>query len=185
MLLGLPIALLLTAQTAAGTSSPPASSNPTAAEQAVKAARDDCQAGRQDPNSREIVICAQRQDGYRLNPDIMEARREVRRDAGRPKTPAEKRAISDCGIGNAPCASAGINLIAAGIAAATMAERLAQGKEIGSMFETEPHPDEYHLYLQAKHRREAEEAEAAAEKAKAKAQAEGAAADDANGSARR
>jgi len=56
-----------------------------------------------------------------------------------------------------------------------MAKRLAEGKEIGSMFETTPQPDEYHLYLAAKQRREEREAQeraaalAAAAKAKAKA----------------
>ena len=61
---------------------------------------------------------------------------------------------------------------------ATMAKRLAEGKEIGSMFETMPQPDEYHLYLAAKQRREEREAQeraaalAAAAKAKAKAAAD-------------
>jgi hypothetical protein len=49
-----------------------------------------------------------------------------------------------------------------------MAKRLAEGKEIGSMFKTDPHPTEYQLYLMAKARREQSEAEeAAAAKAKA------------------
>jgi hypothetical protein len=47
-----------------------------------------------------------------------------------------------------------------------MAERLAKGQEIGSMFVTDPHPSEYQLYQMAKARREAEEAEKAAAKAK-------------------
>jgi len=54
------------------------------------------------------------------------------------------------------------------LTAAQMAGRLAAGKEIGSMFLTDPHPSEYQLYQAAKARREAEEAEQAA-KAKAKA----------------
>ena len=173
MPVGLSLALLLTAQ-ASGAAPQPAQPVPTSAEKAVEAAKAECGGQNQDPNARDIVICAQRQEGYRLNPDIMEARREIRRDPGRLKTPGEKRAISDCGVGNATCQSAGINLVAAAITAGTMAARLAQGKEIGSMFVTDPHPDEYHLYLQAKHRREAQEALAAAEAAKAKAQAEAA-----------
>jgi hypothetical protein len=49
-----------------------------------------------------------------------------------------------------------------------MAKRAAEGKEIGSMFKTDPHPTEYQLYLMAKARREQREAEeAAAAKAKA------------------
>lgn len=82
----------------------------------------------------------------------------------------------DCArIGPAGCFTAGINLVAAAITAATMAERLAKGEPIGDMFITDPHPDEYHLYLAAKQRREAREAEAAA-KAKARAAAAAAAA---------
>ena len=66
--------------------------------------------------------------------------------------------------------AAGINLIGAALTAAEMAKRLAAGKEIGSMFETEPNPSEYQLYQQARHEREAREAQKAAE-AKAKAAA--------------
>ena len=43
------------------------------------------------------------------------------------------------------------------------------------MFETDPHPSEYQLYLVAKARREAAEAEKAAKKAKAAAEAKEAA----------
>lgn len=177
MVVGIPVALLLTAQSAAGTAQP-APAAPTSAERAVESAPKDCSAAEPKSDSREIVICAQRSDGYRLNPDIMEARREVRRDPGRLKTPGERRATDGCSVGPQGCQTAGINLIAAGIAAASMAARLAQGKEIGSMFVTDRHPDEYHRYLAAKHRREAEEAQAAAEKAKAKAEAADAAAGD-------
>jgi hypothetical protein len=63
-----------------------------------------------------------------------------------------------------------INLIGAALTAAEMAKRVAEGKEIGSMFITDPHPSEYQLYVAAKRRREAKEAAAAAA-AKAKADA--------------
>ena len=62
---------------------------------------------------------------------------------------------------------AGVNLIGAALTAAQMAARLAQGKEIGSMFVTDPHPTEYQLYVEAKRAREAREAEAEAEAAAA------------------
>lgn len=75
----------------------------------------------------------------------------------------------DCAtIGPQPCLNAGINLIGAALTAAEIAERLAKGQEVGSMFVTDPHPTEYQLYQMAKARREAEEAEKAAQ---AKAQA--------------
>lgn len=121
------------------------------------------------PDGRVIVVCTQRPQGYRLNPDVMEAKRELH-SGGRPVRPGGK-GIPDCAhVGPAPCVSAGINLIAAGLTAAEMAARLAKGEEVGTMFVTDPHPNEYQLYLEAKHRREAEEAEkAAAKKAKEEA----------------
>ena len=51
-----------------------------------------------------------------------------------------------------------------------MAKRIAEGKEVGSMFVTDPHPSEYQLYEMAKKRREAREAQEKAE-AQAKARA--------------
>jgi hypothetical protein len=52
-----------------------------------------------------------------------------------------------------------------------MADRLAKGQEVGSIFETTPASGEYALYREAKRKREEKEAEAAAAKAKAAAQA--------------
>jgi hypothetical protein len=60
-----------------------------------------------------------------------------------------------------PCFNPGINLLAAATTLATMVQRLANGEEIGSMFMTDPHPDENQLYVAAKKRREAREAAAA------------------------
>ena len=118
-------------------------------------------------DSRVIVVCTQRPQGYRLNPDIMEAKREAH-SAGRPVRPGGS-VMPDCvHVGPAPCVNAGINLIGMALTAAQMAERLAKGEEVGSMFVTDPHPSEYQLYQMANARREAEEAEkAAARKAKA------------------
>ena len=174
MVAGLPVALLLLADAAAyGPQAPPVP------KPAPKVADDGCPAT-SGANSREIVICAQRPNGYRLDPDIVEARKEKREaSAGRLKTPGEKAQIDNCAIGPNSCVPTGPNLLAIAIGAATMARRLAEGKEIGSMFETTPQTDEYHLYLAAKQRREQREAEAAAlaaaERAKA-AQAQAAAA---------
>jgi hypothetical protein len=91
---------------------------------------------------------------------------------GRPTKPGPWNAKpNDCAVGPMGCQQAGINLIGAALTAAEMAKRLAEGKEIGSMFITDPHPSEYQLYLAAKARREAEEAEKKAAAVKAKAQA--------------
>ena len=122
----------------------------------------------QKPDNRTIVICTQRPQGYRLNPDVMEAKRETH-SGGRPVRPGGK-IIPDCAtVGPQPCMTAGIPIIGAALTAAEMARRLAKGEEIGSMFVTDPHPTEYQLYQMAKARREAEEAEKAAAKTKADA----------------
>jgi len=165
----LPVALLLLAEGAAY--GPAAPAPPKAA---AKPVDDGCAAATPSPNARDIVICAQRPNGYRLNPDVMEARKEKREaNAGRLKTPAEKAQVGGACVGPNSCVPTGPNLLAAAIGAATMAKRLAEGKEIGSMFETTPQTDEYHLYLAAKQRREQREAQerAAALAAAAKAKA--------------
>jgi hypothetical protein len=144
------------------------------ADEAAKAA-DRCAPPPPTTNDREIVVCAQKPQGYRLNPDVMEAKREMR-SGGRPKRPDRLKDTSCETVGPAGCigAGAGINLIGAALTAAEMAARLSRGQEIGSMFVTDPQPTEYQLYQEAKRRREAKEAEATAA-AKAKAKAVGAA----------
>lgn len=163
-------ALALLAQAAGAPASyGPASAPPPKKPPAAAATAPACPTPRSDPNSYEIVICALRVDGYRIDPDVMEARRALR-GGGRPTPhgPANARP-NDCAVGPMGCGpQAGINLVGAALTAAEMAKRLTEGKEIGSMFVTDPHPTEYQLYLLAKTRREVEEADKAA-KAKAAA----------------
>ena len=167
---GLALVMFAQAVSGAATSGPPAPEPPkvTAARPAAEA----CKADQRAANANEIVICAERTEGYRLNPDVIEARREIR-SGGRPTRPGPA-GMKDgtCAVGPMGCGpQAGINLLGAALTAAEMAKRLAAGKEVGSMFVTDPHPSEYQLYQAAKARREAEEAVKAA-KAKAKAAAE-------------
>lgn len=165
MLAGLPVALLMLADAAAA--SGPPTTVPSAPTKATSATPErDCSPPKPDPNSREIVICAVRPEGYRLNPDVMEAKRELR-SGGKPKPP-ENFKQNDCAtIGPMGCRGSYFNVLAAAATAAEMADRLAKGEEVGSLFVTDPHPSEYQLYLEAKKRREAKEAEAAAAKARA------------------
>ena len=157
----LPVALAMLAQTAGSTQPAPPSQ---------RTASDSC--SDQPANSNTIVICTQRPQGYRLNPDIMEAKRETR-SPGRPVRPGGSPPPECATVGPFPCTYAGVNLIGAALTAVEMAKRAATGQEVGSMFKTDPHPDEYQLYLMAKTRREAAETE---KKAKAKAAAAQAAA---------
>ena len=165
MLVGFPVALAMLAQTAAAPPSTAAPATQKTAPENSTSAPDSCPPPA--PNSTQIVICAERPQGYRLNPDVMEAKRETR-NSSRPVRPGGTVRPDCATIGPQPCLNAGINLIGAALTAAEIAERLAKRQEVGSMFVTDPHPTEYQLYQMAKARREAEEAEKAAQ---AKAQA--------------
>ena len=166
MIVELPLAMMLLAQATAAASA--TSADAQASQSANTAPRAD-QCPPPQPDAQVIVICTQRPQGYRLNPDIMEARREMR-SAGRPVRPGGTVRPDCATVGPMPCVTAGINLIGAALTAAEMAQRLATGQEVGTMFKTDPQPDEYRLYLMAKARREAEEAQkSAAAKAKAAA----------------
>ena len=167
MVAGLSLALIMAAEAAAAPQAPPA---PDAAKTAPAASAPSESCPAQPTDSRAIVICTQRPQGYRLNPDVMEARRETH-SGGRPVRPGGK-VVPDCAtVGPAPCTSAGVNLIGAALTAVEMAKRAAKGEEVGTMFLTDPHPTEYQLYLMAKAKREAEEAEDAAARVKAASEA--------------
>ena len=172
MPLGLSVALALAAQAATAPPANGASPEAPTAAPADKAANsaDACRSARPGPDTREIVICAERPQGYRIDPDIL-AVGKMKRPGGRPTRPGPggMRDTSACAVGPQGCQSAGINLIGAALTAAEMAARLAKGQEIGSMFVTDPSPSDYQLYLMAKRAREAAEAEKAGKLAKAKA----------------
>ena len=168
----LPAAVLILADAAQPTTpAPQAAAAVSQSADGPAPSRDACP--QPDAASTTIVICTQRPQGYRLNPDILEAKREMK-NSSRPVRPNGVPRPDCATVGPAPCVSAGINLVAAALTAAEMADRLAKGQEIRSMFVTDPQPDEYHRYLAAKARREADEAQQAAlakSKAAAAAQA--------------
>ena len=123
--------------------------------------------------TREIVVCAPKQEGYRIDPDVMKAQR-IKKSNGKKRGPERLVDNSCASVGPMGCrGGAGINVVAAAVTAATMLKRAVSGENVGEMFITDPQPDEYQLYLQAKREREAKEAEEAAV-AQAKAAAESA-----------
>jgi hypothetical protein len=159
MPVGLPVALVMLAQIY-GPAAPPATKPPQAAPSAEK----DCSPSAPDPKTGEIVVCAIKPEGYRLNPDVLEAKREIH-NGGRLKPP-ENFKRNDCAtIGPMGCRGQYFDLMAAAATLAKVADRLSTGQEVGSLFATDPHPSEYQLYLEAKQRREAKEAEAKAKAA--------------------
>jgi len=150
--------LLLAAAQDAPAATPPATPP-------IRHAQEGCAFSPESIEKGEIVVCAQRPQSYRLDPDVLAAKK-AKRDGGPPPGP-ERFVNQDCKtIGPMGCrGQVGINLIAAGMTLAKMADRLSRGQEIGSMFITDPHPSEYQLYLAAKAAREAREEEAKVQEA--------------------
>lgn len=163
------LALLLLAQATPTAATPaPQPTSPSTSTASTPSAANAC--GQAPTDSREIVICTERPQGYRIDPDVLEARREIK-NPGRPVRPGGGPPPDCATVGPQPCMQAGVNLVGAALAAAEMAKRAAEGKEIGSMFLTDPHPSEYQLYQMSKARREAEQADKKAASVKAKAEA--------------
>lgn len=166
---GLSIALALLAQAVSSPPSPPVYgpvapvTKPPAAP--PKTAERDCEPSGTDPKSLEIIVCAPKPQGYRIDPNLVEARREKKQgDAGPPKNPHESFAVHDCAtVGPMGCRGGpGFNVMAAAATAAEAINRLFKGQEIASLFVTDPHQSEYQLYKTAKLRREFIDAEKAA-----------------------
>src|SRR5688572_1619953 len=160
MPLGLSVALALAAQAAPAAAASPEAPAPVD-KSASPGSADDCR--RTAPNPETIIVCGERPEGYRIDPDILTVKR-IKRGGSRPTRPGPSgtKDTSPCVVGPQGCPSAGVNLIAAALTAAEMAKRLARGEGIGSMFVTDPQLSEYQLYAAVKRAREAEEADKAA-----------------------
>jgi hypothetical protein len=168
---GLLVAAALLGQSAdaSGSATPYGPAAPVVGKSSAAAAAPECSPAVPDPNTREIIVCAPKPQGYRIDPDVLEAKREKRQAlAGRLRPPENLKDHSCTVVGPAPCMDAPmVNLLAAAGTLAEMADRLSKGQEVGSVFVTDPQPTEYQLYLEAKKRREAKEDEAAAKAQKA------------------
>lgn len=141
---------------------------------AAEAPRDCTTQATPNPNSRDIVVCAERPNGYRLDPDVLAAKRAKKKgESIRPRNPHESYADHNCAtIGPMGCrGQVTVDAITAAAVVAQMAARLSKGQPIGPMFQTQPTESEYQLYLDAKRQREADEAAKAAKAKTAAAQA--------------
>jgi hypothetical protein len=174
MPVGLSVALIAFAQ-AASAAAPATVAPPTPAAKATTTPAPDrpdgCEAQPRG-DSRTIVVCAPKPQGYRIDPDVLEARREARsRGHTQPQRPAyQTMQVNNCAtVGPMDCRGSYIDLLSAVGVLGQMAQRAVEGQNVGQMFVTEPGESEYQLYADAKKRREAEEAKAAAAKAKAAA----------------
>jgi hypothetical protein len=170
MPVALSIALALLAGAPGAAAGPPTPSDPPRVAPPVKQAEDGCAFSRESAEKGEIVVCAQKPQSYRLNPDVMAAKKAMR-DTGGPKPP-ERFVNTDCKtIGPMGCrGQATVNLVGTALALAKMADQLSKGASLASLFITDPHPSEYQVYQAAKADREAREEEARVQEA-VKAQA--------------
>jgi hypothetical protein len=127
----------------------------------------------QNRNAREIVVCGQRGQAYRVDPNVMEANREAQtnqRSATSAVPPAQALCSrqpvgppSGCGEG-----LGSLDLANVAIVVATTAVKAAKGEEWKSIFRPGGR-DEYQLYQEAKRRRETEDDERAAATVRMKA----------------
>ena len=164
--------LLLAEAAAAGPAAPTEAKPPVTVE---TASDEDCaEANRGGADTRTITVCAQRPQGYRLNPDVMAAKRVKRTGRGAAPKPPENFKRDECAtVGPMGCRGQGvIDIPTAAIAAAQMVAKAVNGEDVGKMFQTDRQLSEYELYLLAKAEREAREEEEAAAKAKAAIKAE-------------
>lgn len=172
------VAFLLLAQAATASEPSQHAYGPTPAAPAkaatVPSTERECAPQSTDPKANEIVVCAVKPQGYRLPPDIVEARRLKKQgDAGRPRNPHETYADRSCATGPMGCRGVPtVDFLALAAVAAQISQRLAKGQEVGSVFKTTPSSSEYQYYLEAKREREDKEAKASAAAVQAKAQAE-------------
>jgi len=167
MPLGLSVAALMLADAAAQPAYGP-SLPPVKRVEAPPAPADRCPPPDLSGDVHEIIVCAPRPQGYRLDPDVMEARREMR-SGGPPRRP-ERAQPSQCGtVGPMGCTGRPtIDFLSTALVLGQMARKAAKGENVGQMFVTTPTRSEYQLYLDAKRRREAiEESEQAAGKSAA------------------
>ena len=149
---GLPILILAAAQAAAA---PPAAASPSAEapKPATAAANRPCSTPYPKDGEQEVVICVERPQGYRLDPDLMEANRQAKRN--KLKRPERFADTSCASVGPMGCTGGGINLLAVALGAAQIAKRAVSGENVGEMFIADPDADGYQLYQQVKREREA------------------------------
>jgi hypothetical protein len=161
--------LLLLAEGEAATPPPP--TPPVTAETATDETCEE--ATKPDADTRTITVCAQRPNGYRLNPDVMAAKRIKRTGRGAGPKPHENFKQDDCAtVGPMGCRGGpAIDIPSAAIAAAQMVAKAVNGENVGEMFKTDKQLSEYELYLLAKAEREAREDEEAAARVRAEARA--------------
>jgi hypothetical protein len=183
MLAAVPVALLFAQAASAAPADasqpnygPATQAAPKSAEAAVKPP--ECAPQTPASKSNEIVVCAVKPQGYRIDPDVLAARRMKKKgDPGTPRNPHESYADHSCAtVGPMGCrGGAGFNVVGAAMAAATMIDKAVKGENVAQALVTDPTQNEYKLYQEAKREREEKEAQKAAQSITAQVKAEKAA----------
>lgn len=108
-------------------------------------------------DSRDIVVCAQRRQTLHLDADVVDAQRKAER-ASQSTSAIQPTAQASCSALPQGCGTglAGLDLANVALVVGTMAVQAAKGEDWKKALRTGG-PDEYRLYLQAKHEREARE----------------------------
>ena len=118
---------------------PPPSPAPAPPVTAETVTDETCEDARPNADTRTITVCAQRPNGYRLNPDVMAAKRVKRGGRGAAPKPAENFKRDECAtVGPMGCRGQGvIDIPSAAIAAVQMVAKAVQGEDVGKMFQTD------------------------------------------------
>ncbi|RST30097.1 hypothetical protein HMF7854_04100 [Sphingomonas ginkgonis] len=112
---------------------------------------DPCQARTPEPGV--ILVCG-RPDTYRIDPDLLLAKRLVHNQVQQPRPPERLEDRSCQVVGTMGCINTPtINVFQAVMTAATMVKTAATGGNVGKMFVTGHELSEYELYKRARERR--------------------------------
>jgi hypothetical protein len=112
-----------------------------------------------------ITVCAPPPEGYRIDPDVIQARK-IARDHTLPKGRETLRDSSCQTVGPMGCrGGAGISVVGAAVTAVKMVQTALEGGNVARLLVTDPQPSEYEIYLAAKADRELAERERAAQAA--------------------
>jgi hypothetical protein len=121
-------------------------------------------------DARNIVVCGQRGQQYRVDPSVMKAGEEVKSNR-RSATSAKPAAQAACSSSPAECTKdlKSLDLANVAMVVGTAAVRAAKGEDWAKVFRPGG-SDEYQLYREAKQRREAAAEKRAAAEVKRKAE---------------
>lgn len=149
---------------------PPPEAAPPSPQAPATANADSVDESCRSKDARDIVVCAQRRQEYRIDPSVIDAGRQaeaINRSMTSPAPAAQAVCSSQpMGCGRSP---ASLDLANVALVAVTTAIRAAKGEDWTRGLKPGG-PDEYQLYREAKARREVEDTRRAAASARRKAQ---------------